>query len=397
AAQVGFDDLRVEALTQAEATSQPAVPSDQPTVQPQPEATSVPSAAEVSLYGTNFTEDGAATQWMPLSGTWTFEPGAMVQTQTDGFDLTTVLNIPFTAPYTLHTTLRHRQGIGGGVLFNLAAVNSKNGGTMVRYFDDGSVVAWGYFDAAGAFNGQGNAPVSVPGTDPHSLEVTVDSASYRILLDGVILAENVPLMNAVTPSYIGMTASQSITAFESISVTAPDTAPATTSLVTGGIDTTAAVGDWQVSGTSVTQQLPELTDYFAGTGIAAETFTLSVDVQLSTDNPQAGGGLVFHMTGRDNPSGGAMVRFGSGGSEVFWGEYSPDGVFTGTGGAPLTSTPGELLALQITVRSSAYDVSVNGTVIAEGLPITRADGWIGLISFSGPVTFSNIQLTMGGM
>jgi hypothetical protein len=38
---------------------------------------------------------------------------------------------------------------------------------------------------------------------------------------------------------------------------------------------------------------------------------------------------------------------------------------------------------------------VNGTAIVESIPHTRDSGWIGLVSFGGPVTFSNVNLQLG--
>ncbi len=396
AAQVGFDDLRVEAFD----PQQTSTPAPVTTETAAPEATAAPTVSETALYGTEFSEDGDQSQWTTISGAWQFETGALVQTQPEGFDLSIGLNVPFTAPYTLRAALTHRQGTGGGVLFNLPTASSKNGGTMVRYFEDGTVVAWGYFDANGVFNGQGSATAAAPGADTHALEVNVGRESYTVRLDGAVVAENIPLNTPNASSFIGLTASQSVTAFESVSVSGLAAAPsaeaeADSAAFASGIDSTLATGDWRVDGSTVTQNALELTDYFAGTGVAAETFTLSVDIQLPSDNPQAGGGLIFHMTGRDDLRGGSMVRFGSGGSEIFWGEYNTEGVFVGSGGAPLTLTPGAPVTLSITVRSAAYDVRVNDALIGENLPITGDQGWIGLISYSGVVTFSNMQLTLG--
>lgn len=398
AAQVGFSNVRVEALT-AETTALPesASATAEAVTQIETPTASDPALNETALYTTNFTEEGTASRWLPLSGAWVTETGAMVQTQPEGFDLSTLLNLPFSPPYTLSVTLRHREGTGGGVLFNIPDPASNAGGTMVRYFEDGTVLAWGYFDSSGAFNGQGSASVTAPGTDAHILEVAVSTDSYSVRLDGSVVVEAVPLNLPNTTGYVGITASQSITAFEQVSVSGHTAAvPSEAVTLTSGIDAALATGDWRVEGSAVIQSAVELTDYFVGTGVAAENFTLSADILLPADNVQAGGGLVFHMQGQNDPGGGAMVRFGSGGSEIFWGEYNADGVFVGAGASALTATPDEPVTLAIIVRGQAYDVRVNDTLIAENLPIGRLEGWIGLISFSGPVTFSNIQLTMGG-
>ena len=139
------------------------------------------------------------------------------------------------------------------------------------------------------------------------------------------------------------------------------------------------------------------TDYIAGTGVAGESYRASVEITLPDGDElsDAGGGLVFHMNGREDPSSGYMVRFAEGGQEIFWGAYDAEGVFQGLGSSPLDLERGVPHELTLLVRSGDYDILVDDDVLVSGIPLERESGWIGLISFRGPVSFSNFQLTIG--
>lgn len=375
--QVAFDDVRIDTRLAADESSQPAVPP--------------PAEAVDAIFADTFDGNGSASQWRSLSGEWRFADGVLVQQQTDGFDLSTVYQQPVNYPLTLRATFTHREGAGGGVLFNLPQPDSKNGGHMVRYVEDGGIIAWGYFDEDGAFNGQGSSQVSQPGDSPHVLTIRITETAYSVTLDGVELVTDVPINSAASPAYIGLTASQSMVAFDEVMVTSG--APPVAS--TANINTDAATGEWRTADGVITQTAVEKTDYIAGTGLAGEQFSISVDITLPDDDPDAGAGLVFHMDGRDDRSSGYMVRLSNAGQELFWGRYGADGMFTGEGSVPLDLPEAVSHTLLLTVREGSFDVNVNGTAIVESIPHTRDNGWIGLVSFSGPVTFSNVNLQLG--
>ncbi|GAB4530057.1 MAG: hypothetical protein OHK0046_50400 [Anaerolineae bacterium] len=402
--QVAFDEIRVDvpmdALVQppvevVESTSIPA-PTEAAPVDPV-----VTAETKLVLADAFDNAEAGASLWRPISGSWQFENGVMVQQQTDGFDLSTIYQQPLNQPFTLRATFQHREGSGGGLLFNMPMPDSKSGGHMVRYVDNGDVMAWGYFDADGVFNGQGSAAVTPPGVSVHMLEVQIsDNQTYTILLDGAELARDIPVVNPASPGYFGLTASLSRVAFDEVSVFNQDasSAPEMTEVAdvtTANIDAEAATGTWLVEGSIITQTDAELTDYIAGTGLAGEQFTISVTLTLPADLPDVGAGLIFHMDGRDDRRLGHMVRFGSGGRELFWGRYDAEGIFTGEGGIPLALPLGEPISLLLVVRAGSFDIHVNGNPVVEAIPIQRSAGWIGLVSFSGPVTFSNVNLQLG--
>ena len=173
-------------------------------------------AGTAVLYRQNFAEPVDQSQWTTFSGDWRFEPGALVQQQSDGYDYSISYAGSF-SQYTMRVRLRHRAGLaGGGLLFNMPNATDKLGGHLVRYYE-GRALVWGYFDAQGNFVGQGDKAVDPPGDGIHTLQVISKGATYSILLDDVTVIENVPLQSQ--QGHIGLTASQSIVAFEEVNIT----------------------------------------------------------------------------------------------------------------------------------------------------------------------------------
>ena len=399
--QMAFDDIRVDYSTEsvpASPAAQPAEPSSG-----QPEApVEVPQVLTGDVPVLDAFDGGAGGEslWKPVSGDWRYEAGQYVQTQPDGFDLSTIYQQPITPPLMVEAVFQHREGAGAGLLINLPSPDSRNGGTMVRYMDGGEALAWGYFAEDGVFSGQGGVQVTPPGTAPHTLTISVTASTYAITLDGVEIARDIPLLSPVTPAYIGLTASESIAAFDEVRLlTGEAVQPVPQEPVEAAetnIDAEAATGTWIVDGTIITQTDTANADYIAGTGLAGEQFSVTVDIDLPLDVPDAGAGIVFHMQGRDDPRMGHMVRFGNGGQELFWGSYDADGVFNGEGGVPLDLPANETVKLHVVVRVDSFDIYVNDQVAVEAIPLQQASGWIGLISYGGPVTFSNVNVQLGG-
>lgn len=384
--QIAFDAVRVDAEFVPLAVEQPAEQSSEPVIEQQPDP-----ATHVVVFADMFDGTEGESLWQPTSGDWRFVDGAYVQGQPTGFDLSTIYQRAFAYPLNLGAVFQHQQGGGGGLLFNLAAVDNKNNAHMVRFFEDGSVLAWGYFDENGVFNGQGSVPVTSAGDATHSLEVLATNDTYAIYLDDTEIATNIPINSPIATGYIGLTASQSVVAFDAVTVSSM----AESSTTVANIDAEAANGNWVVDGGVIRQIDSQNTDYVAGTGLAGERFTVSVRITLPADNPDAGGGIVFHMDGRDDPRQGYMVRFGSGGQELFWGRYNADGVFTGEGGVPLNLIAGEAYQLLLNVRENSFDIQVNNETLVGMIPLERGSGWIGLVSFSGPITFTDVSVQLG--
>lgn len=228
---VAFDDVTLTALT-ATRTDEPltakpvtqaaANPTTALPIQPVTEATAMPAMAPLTtttpvLWAQNFAEAVDQTQWRMLSGEWQFTADALIQSKQSGFDYSIIHAARFTQ-FVLRVRFRHGEGTaGGGVLFNRPDQETPKQGHMVRY-DQGKALIWGYFDDQGNFVAQGYQAVEPPGAQPHTLQISSDGNVYAILLDDSLLVADVPLISK--EGHIGLTAAQSVVAFESVAVTA---------------------------------------------------------------------------------------------------------------------------------------------------------------------------------
>jgi peptidoglycan/LPS O-acetylase OafA/YrhL len=136
--------------------------------------------------------------WRILSGDWTLLDAAFVQREHSGYDRSLEYRDSLEPPYQIKTRFRHLVGSGAGLLFGLPDAQvglsgGREGSHLIRYADDGRSLLWGYFDARGAFIGQGYAPTPAPGTNWHELEVQVDRTGYTVTLDGQILQSAIPI------------------------------------------------------------------------------------------------------------------------------------------------------------------------------------------------------------
>lgn len=152
--------------------------------------------------------------WTTFSGQWMVEQGKLVQTQPDGFDHGATTGDKLQG-FVMSVRLLHRQGTGGGILFQLATPSAQKSGHMVRFFED-NIIAWGYFEANGNFVGQGNAKVQPIGNQPQLLKVNVKNGTYSITLNDKLLVEGVPLMSK--DGYVGLTASKSVVEFDQVQI-----------------------------------------------------------------------------------------------------------------------------------------------------------------------------------
>lgn len=388
----------------------PAQPAQPPQAQPaqgdgaqSPAATQPPApAAGAPLYTATFSGAPADAGWTPFAGDWAVEEGRLVQRAAAGPDMGIGYSADFSG-YVLRVNLRHLKGVGGGVLFNMPRPDGVAGAHMARYTDDGAGLFWGYFDAQGVFQGQGFAPTAPAGEGAHTLEVSSGAETYGLSLDGATLVANVPL--ASRRGGIGLIASQAAVSFGEIAVlglgaggaapaptVAPDLAPTEAPL-----DALSSVsGDWAREGDALVQRAGEATDYTTATGVAAERYRLSVTIEFPGGAPaDAGGGVIFQMPGRAERAGAAMARLTDGGKAIFWGRYDADGDFQGLGSAALPDGEPARRALTLTVRAGSFDLAVDGEPIVQDVPLDGAGGYIGLISFRGPVRFRAFQLALG--
>jgi len=50
--------------------------------------------------------------------------------------------------------------------------------------------------------------------------------------------------------------------------------------------------------------------------------------------------------------------------------------------------------LEITVERDTYQIEVDDEVVALNVQLKQPEGWIGLVSYRGPVTFADVSVTL---
>ena len=179
--------------------------------------TALTSTAPTILLTQDFAAGVDQSQWQPLNGDWQFTKDALVQQKEEGFDYAISHAARFDQ-FVLRVRFRHEAGTaGGGVLFNRPDNETAKRGHLVRY-DQGKTLIWGYFDEQGEFVTQGYSAVDPPGDQAHTVQIFSDGDTYAILLDEIVVAQDLPLISKT--GHIGLTASQSVVAFERVEVTA---------------------------------------------------------------------------------------------------------------------------------------------------------------------------------
>ena len=182
-------------------------------VAPVPAAPTGPISATLTLAGAQ----ASVQDWTPVSGQWVFTDQGYGQTDQDKFDLITLLNRPVAGDFAFQANIKYVAGdMGGGIVFNAPNGDTKNGAQMISYTGKGGYLQWGVFDAAGVFQFKGGANVA-SGADGkwHTLAVQTAGTSYRISLDGVVIAPAVPLDHA-PGGHIGLLASTSHVLFDNL-------------------------------------------------------------------------------------------------------------------------------------------------------------------------------------
>lgn len=402
----------------AEPTPLPATPTARATRPPAP-ATPLPASSQTIVPGSlgwqsEFRGDLIGAGWRPISGQWQFSNGTLVQNDPNGIDLAIVYTGQAFQQYTYQVSFTHRTGHGAGILFNMPYQNQLAGAHMVRFSErrPGGIF-WGYFDETGKFVGQGYANVTPPADARHTLQVASGQDSYSITLDGFLLAADVPLHQNY--GYVGLVTVQSTASFDQIQVgDLVDLATATTTadpsvlalqLAPGAaVDTNASSdrrvlsGQWEIEEGVYRQISPAPADYILNTGVYASNYRIEATIALPV-KPDAGGGFVLHMPERGRKNGASIVRLINGGTGLFWGVYDAAGTFLGRQSVELPPKPegDNVFHLRVEVRGAEMDLFVDEVEIARGIQLPRSEGWVGLIAFGGPVTFTDLQITVAGI
>ncbi|HUV92762.1 MAG TPA: hypothetical protein VMV80_06720, partial [Anaerolineales bacterium] len=152
-------------------------------------------------------------------------------------------------------------------------------------------------------------------------------------------------------------------------------------------------GSWKTEGNQTIQEVKEEGDYILNLGVFASEYTMEAEITLPEDS-NAGAGFIFHMADPGTRRGAQIARLINGGSGVFWGSFDDSSAFLGRGSVVL-DLPGNTFLLRLEVAGEMMALWVNDQLILEDVPLSRSDGWIGLISFGGPVIFEGLSVLIG--
>jgi hypothetical protein len=161
----------------------------------------------------------SARDWSPVSGRWVFSDGAQVQSELGRFDLLTMYSRRLAATGGAQVEMRLLQGeMGGGLVFNAPARNSRRGAQMISFAGNGTFLQWGFFDRSGVFQFQGGVDgVNGGNGEQHTLAFRINGNTYEVAINGVQLMKDIPLASPAG-GYFGLLASTSQVAFDNLRI-----------------------------------------------------------------------------------------------------------------------------------------------------------------------------------
>lgn len=399
------------------AIAPPATPAPTPTPAPRATATPLPANSQLIATGASANWDAefrgnlATSGWRPISGQWRFDNSALVQNDPDGIDLAIVYTRSAFQDFTYDVSFSHRDGNAAGILFNMPYADRINGAHMVRYSErrPGGIF-WGYFDETGKFVGQGYANVDPPADARHRLRVVSGADTYSVYLDDFLLASDLPLRQNF--GYVGLVTVQSSARFDQIQIHNAQigATPVLTPIVSQPLSAAGVYsgtfdanerrivsGRWEIDQDAYRQSVPDPADYVLNSRIYATKYRIGADIVLPV-KPDAGGGFMVHMPERGRKNGATVVRLIRGGDGLFWGVYDATGSFLGRGSVdlPSKSEGDNLYHLQVDVNGDKMQILVDDQLVASDIVLPRAEGWVGLVAYGGPITFTNVQVTVEG-
>jgi hypothetical protein len=166
-------------------------------------------------------EDGDVRDWLAFAGDWVVADGRYEQQQQTEWDRIAALNTKMVGPYRFSTQMLFVEGdMGGGLIFNMQHRDSKVESHMISFTGMGTFLQWGSFDSNGIFIYQDGTPVpNVQDGAWHELALEVNDETYTILLDGVTIVTDVPLL--YPGGFIGLFDGRSWVAYDDVNVIGP--------------------------------------------------------------------------------------------------------------------------------------------------------------------------------
>ncbi|MEM8860968.1 MAG: hypothetical protein AAGD96_21810 [Chloroflexota bacterium] len=153
-----------------------------------------PASAEPFEIAESF---GQFSSLINISGNWSIENAEILQSDADASDHLLGLNT-FGQQYSFDTTLTMGEAselneIGGGIVFNTPQPDSRNNGQVVRFFNGGSDIVWGFFDENGGYSGQGGLQIGLERGVKQKIGIDVNGSTFDILVNDEIVASAIDL------------------------------------------------------------------------------------------------------------------------------------------------------------------------------------------------------------
>ena len=164
-----------------------------------------------------------------ISGEWSQENGIFTQTNADFDDFVLSTGV-FAGVYSLETSITlpqeaELQDAGGGIIFHMPGMDSRQNAHLVRLAGGGNGVFWGYFDENEEFVGQGWSAFE-PGEQEEQpftfkIRIVVQRDTYDLYVNDLLVAEDNALINQ--DGFIGLLAYRGPIIFDQIGVTIGET------------------------------------------------------------------------------------------------------------------------------------------------------------------------------
>jgi cell division septation protein DedD len=130
--------------------------------------------------------------------------------------------------YLLNATIQmtYSQAItdaGAGIVFHMPARDNKAGAQMVRFVEAGKGLAWGHFDEAGAFIGEGYSELNLSPDEAHKLTLAAQGDTYDIFVNNKPVVQNLRAQN--TGGFIGLASYRGPNQFRTVELRIGSVAP----------------------------------------------------------------------------------------------------------------------------------------------------------------------------
>ncbi len=361
-----------------------------------------------SLLSTGFEGEGsAASLWRPLSGDWSMVDGIYLQRDPNGYDYTTLLDLPPLAHSSIDARLRLVEGaMGGGIVYNAPDLTARNGAQLVDLDRSGAFLRWGHYNEDGTYIYGGGVALDPPLNDEqwHTLRIVTHAAESTVWVDGREIAR---ISNDSTEGYVGLSTSQAQVEFDDVVVLAlPEgiDLPLSTSVpmtVTGGLSDDFEDGDskgWQVlSGAWQSRDGAYLQTSTSGADLSSISLfqgaNFTATVRLQWLDGTLGAGVIYNMARRDANARSQIVNYTEDGTLLQWGHFDEGGNFVFEGSAEVPDgSDGEWHSLELRVADGLADFLLDGELVAEQVELTYSSGYLGLLASNGSVAFDDVQI-----